>query len=247
MAQARRTKKAKAKANPKRGNGRDIKPAVAVFRQGLGFFVMGAFTGILAILFWQGYNSEEQGDMGSGLKAMINQSRVQAEKRAAETIPPEPVLVDKAPRIKPKYDFYTVLPEIEEVLPKDTSDLPPPVVAVTTRSESTSASKSKPRSSVNSSAPEPKTPPINHRPLPPGSAYMLQVASYAQKADAERLKAKLALGGMRASVQKVSIEKKVYFRVRIGPYSDYGTMTSDDYKLSKMGFKAMRLRLSKAG
>jgi cell division protein FtsN len=245
MAQARRTKKAK--ANPRRGNGQDMKPAAAVFRQGLGFFVTGAFTGILAILFWQGYNSEEQSDMGSGLKAMIKQSRVQAEKRAAEIIPPEPVLVDKAPRIKPKYDFYTVLPEIEEVLPKDTPDLPPPVVAVTTRSESTSASKSRPRASVNSSTSEPKTPPISYRPLPPGSVYMLQVASYAQKADAERLKAKLALGGMRASIQKVSIEKKVYFRVRIGPYSDYGTMTSDDYKLSNMGFKAMRLRLSKAG
>lgn len=246
MAQARRTKKAKAKANPKRGSGRGIKPAAAVFRQGLGFFVTGAFTGILAILFWQGYNSEEQGDMGSGLKAMINQSKAQAEKRAAETMPPEPVLVDKAPRIKPRYDFYTVLPEIEEVLPKDTPDLTPPVVAVTTKAESTSASKSRPGASVNSSVPEPQTPPINYRPLPPGSAYMLQVASYAQRADAERIKAKLALGGMRASIQKVSIDKKAYFRVRIGPYSDYGTMTSDDYKLSKMGFKAMRLRLSKA-
>ncbi|MCP4011362.1 MAG: hypothetical protein GY726_17825, partial [Proteobacteria bacterium] len=52
---------------------------------------------------------------------------------------------------------------------------------------------------------------------------------------------------MRASIQKVSIENKDYFRVRIGPYLDYGTMTSDDYKLSKLGFKAMRLRVSRAG
>ena len=85
------------------------------------------------------------------------------------------------------------------------------------------------------------------RTLPPGSAYMLQVVSYGQQADAERLKAKLAQEGMRASIQKVSIENKDYFRVRIGPYSDYGTMTSDDYKLSKLGFKAMRLRISRAG
>jgi len=83
--------------------------------------------------------------------------------------------------------------------------------------------------------------------LPPGSAYMLQVASYGQRADAERLKAKLALSGMRASIQKVSIESKNYFRVRIGPYLDYGSMTSDDYKLSQLGFKAMRLRISRAG
>lgn len=235
MAQARRNKKAK--ANPKKGSSSRLKNSAIAFRQGLGFFITGAMTGILAILFWQGYNSAEQGDMGSGLKAMIDQSRVQAKQREAEVVPPEPVLVDKAPRIKPQYDFYTVLPEIEEVLPKDAAELPP---------SPTSVSKPRPAAVVNSERPKPPSrAPV--KPLPPGSAYMLQVASYGQKADAERLKAKLALGGMRASIQKVSIENKDYFRVRIGPYSDYGTMTSDDYKLSNMGFKAMRLRISKAG
>jgi len=76
---------------------------------------------------------------------------------------------------------------------------------------------------------------------------MLQVASYGQRADAENLKAKLAFGGLRSSVQEVSIDGKKYYRVRVGPYADYGSMTSDDYKLSKMGFKAMRLKISKAG
>jgi cell division protein FtsN len=229
MAQARRKK---AKANPKRGSGRNLKPTISAFKTGLGFFITGAFAGVLAILFWQGYQSDAQGDMGSGLKAMINQSKQQAEIRAAESVPPEPVLVDKAPRIKPQYDFYTVLPEIEEVLPKEAAPPPTPVASV----------KIKP---VSKAGAKPATRDI--RTLPPGSAYMLQVVSYGQQVDAERLKAKLALEGMRASIQKVSIENKDYFRVRIGPYSDYGTMTSDDYKLSKLGFKAMRLRISRAG
>lgn len=208
-----------------------MKPAWAAFKSGLGFFITGAFTGILTILFWQGYQSDSQGDLGSGLKAMISQSKEQAEQRAAEVVPPEPVLVDKAPRIKPKYDFYTVLPEIEEVLPKDVASLPP-VASVKTKA----ISKTKPKAVAK-----------DVRTLPPGSAYMLQVVSYGQQADADRLKAKLALSGMRASIQKVSIENKDYYRVRIGPYSDYGSMTADDYKLSKLGFKAMRLRLSRAG
>lgn len=230
MAQARRKK---AKASPKRGIGRNLKPTISAFKTGLGFFITGAFTGVLAILFWQGYQSDAQGDMGSGLKAMISQSKQQAEIRAAESVPPEPVLVDKAPRIKPQYDFYTVLPEIEEVLPKEAAPPPPPPVA-SVKTKPASKSRTKPATR-------------DIRTLPPGSAYMLQVVSYGQQADAERLKAKLALGGMRASIQKVSIENKDYFRVRIGPYSDYGTMTSDDYKLSKLGFKAMRLRVSRAG
>jgi len=230
MAQARRKK---AKTNPKRGSGRNLKPAITAFRQGIGFFVTGVLTGVLALLYWQGYQSDAEGDLGSGIRAMISRSEQQAAIRAAENVAPEPVLVDNAPRIKPKYDFYTVLPEIEEVLPKDAQDLPQ-VASVDIKS-----------------APKPKAAPKaavkNVRQLPPGGAYMLQVASYGHQADAERLKAKLALNGMRASIQKVSIESKNYFRVRIGPYADYGTMTADDYKLSKLGFKAMRLRISKAG
>ncbi len=229
MAQARRKK---AKTNPKRGSGRNLKPTISAFKTGLGFFIAGAFSGVLSILFWQGYQSDAQGDMGSGLKELISQSKQQAEIRAAESVPPEPVLVDKAPRIKPQYDFYTVLPEIEEVLPKETARPPTPVVSVKTKA----VSKTKARPATK-----------DVRALPPGSAYMLQVASYGHQVDAERLKAKLALGGMRASIQKVSIENKDYFRVRIGPYLDYGTMTSDDYKLSKLGFKAMRLRVSRGG
>jgi len=236
MAQARRTKKTRAKANPKRASKGNLKPALTAFKNGLGFFIAGALTGVLSILFWQGYQSDTEGDMGSGLKAMITQSREQAAIRAAESVPPEPVLVDNAPRIKPQYDFYTVLPEIEEVLPKDTPELPP-VVSVKTKTAVKSKATPKPTSASAKNASK----------LPSGSAYMLQVASYGQLVDAERLKAKLALNGMRASIQKVSIESKNYFRVRIGPYSDYGSMTSDDYKLSQLGFKAMRLRISRAG
>ncbi len=229
MAQARRTKKAK--ANPKRGSGRNTKSFMAAFRHGMGFFITGVFTGVLGIVLWQGYQSEAQGDMGSGLKAMIMQSQQQAAMRAAEPLAPEPILVDNAPRIKPEYDFYTVLPEIEEVLPKGTPELPPAApVSKMAVAEAKPTARSK-----------------DARSLPAGSAYMLQVASYGQQVDAERLKAELALNGMRASIQKVSIENKKYFRVRIGPYSDYGTMTSDDYKLSQLGFKAMRLRISRAG
>jgi cell division protein FtsN len=234
VAQARRTKKTRAKANPKRASKRNLRPAITAFKNGFGFFIAGALTGVLSILFWQGYQSDAEGDMGSGLKAMITQSREQAAIRAAESVPPELVLVDNAPRIKPQYDFYTVLPEIEEVLPKDAPELPP-VASVKTKTAV--KPKTTPKSTSAKTASK----------LPPGSAYMLQVASYGQRADAERLKAKLALSGMRASIQKVSIESKNYFRVRIGPYLDYGSMTSDDYKLSQLGFKAMRLRISRAG
>lgn len=232
MAQARRKK---AKTNPKRGSRSSYAgPIFAAFRRGFSVFTTGALAGVLATLLWQGYHSEDQGDLGSGLKDMIRQSKLQAQRRAEQIVPPEVVLVDKAPRVKPQYDFYTVLPEIEEVMPSDASLLAPPVSAVKVTK--------KPKVKDKAAAPVQTPKPVNS-----GSTFMLQVASYGAKAEAERLKAKLALGGMRASVQHVTIDQKNFYRVRIGPYADYGSMTSDDYKLSQMGFKAMRLRLSKAG
>lgn len=123
-----------------------------------------------------------------------------------------------------------MLPEFEEVLPKDA---PAEVTSI-------AVAKSENKSKV-------KAKPVVDNALKPGGSYVLQVASYGQRADAEKLKAKLALGGLRSHVQEVSIESKKYYRVRVGPYSDYGSMTSDDYKLSRMGFKALRLKISKAG
>lgn len=249
MAQARRKKQAK--INPKRGAGKsNIGPIFAAFRRGFGLLSTGALAGVLGTLMWQGYHSDNQGDMGSGLKKMREQSL-----HAAEQAPiPEPILIDKTPRPKSQYDFYTVLPAIEEVMPKDAGEL---LVAQKAASSKVASSKvdrqpqkSKPAEKAKSASGnkvEVKTVKVKPKPLKAGSSYVLQVASYGNKAVADRLKAKLALGGMRANIQKVSIDGKDYFRVRIGPYSDYGSMTSDDYKLSKMGHKAMRLRLSKAG
>ena len=229
MAQARRRKPAK--SSPKKRTGRGAKAAFSAFRQGFSFFVTGVFAGVLGVLFWQGYQSDSQGDMGSGLRAMITQSRQQAKLQEAKAVAPTPVLVDKAPRAKTPYEFYTVLPEFEEVLPKD---MP---------AEVTSVAVSKPENKRKVKA----KPVADKKTLKPGGSYVLQVASYGQRADAEKLKAKLALGGLRSHVQEVSIESKKYYRVRVGPYSDYGSMTSDDYKLSRMGFKALRLVISEPG
>lgn len=228
MAQARRRKPAK--SSPKKRAGRGTKAAFSVFKQGFSFFVTGVLAGVLGVLFWQGYQSDSEGDMGSGLREMVEQSRQQAKLQASKAVAPKPVLVDKAPRAKTPYEFYTVLPEFEEVLPKDA---PAEVTSI-------AVAKSENKSKV-------KAKPVVDNALKPGGSYVLQVASYGQRADAEKLKAKLALGGLRSHVQEVSIESKKYYRVRVGPYSDYGSMTSDDYKLSRMGFKALRLKISKAG
>ncbi|MCP3671029.1 MAG: hypothetical protein GY814_11475 [Gammaproteobacteria bacterium] len=95
---------------------------------------------------------------------------------------------------KPRFDFYTILPEMEVVVPDPVSE-PEPVMKRSTTA--TSSGKV------------------------PGRAagYVLQMGSFRSLADADRLKASLALVGIQAEIQRVMIKGgDVYHRVRSGPY-----------------------------
>jgi cell division protein FtsN len=66
--------------------------------------------------------------------------------------------------------------------------------------------------------------PVVNPPAKPGvdsALYFVQAGSFQNADDAEKLKAKLALVGMEASVQKADIPGKgVFHRVRLGPYKE---------------------------
>jgi len=49
--------------------------------------------------------------------------------------------------------------------------------------------------------------------------YVLQAGSYRNEADADRVRAQLALQGVNAKVQRVAVDTDVWHRVRIGPIS----------------------------
>ncbi len=60
------------------------------------------------------------------------------------------------------------------------------------------------------------------RPAPetrPGT-YLIQAGSYKRFADADRIRAQLALQGIESTVQKVSVDKDTWHRIRIGPVSN---------------------------
>jgi cell division protein FtsN len=53
----------------------------------------------------------------------------------------------------------------------------------------------------------------------PGT-YVLQAGSYKHFADADRVRAQLALQGIESTVQKVSVDNDTWHRIRIGPVSN---------------------------
>ena len=68
--------------------------------------------------------------------------------------------------------------------------------------------------------------------------YFLQAASFRSHADAEKLRARLALKGFKSITQvRSSVEKGTLYRVRLGPYESKRKSKSDKTKLEQLGIR----------
>ncbi|HHQ41822.1 MAG TPA: SPOR domain-containing protein [Chromatiales bacterium] len=115
-----------------------------------------------------------------------------------------------APR--PRFDFYTILPEQEVVIPDE--DRRPPAGGAPPAGEA------------------------------PGTRYMLQAGSFRRYADADRLKARLALIGIEADIQKVTIQGgETWHRVRIGPFRSRAEVDAVRARLREHRINAILLKV----
>jgi len=81
-------------------------------------------------------------------------------------------------------------------------------------------------------------------PAPASDVLFLQAGAFQKPADADNLKARLALMGVEASVQQVTLaEKGVLHRVRIGPYANPDEMAKTRTLLAQNGIQASVVRV----
>jgi len=145
------------------------------------------------------------------------------------------------PPTKPRFVFHQLLPELEVLVPDEelnnaASSAPRPSPKSRQQKESSPAATSpKPRKTAKPEKPK--------KPTADGASYLVQVASLRKASDAEQLKAKLALLGIRSSIQRVTINGKDYHRVRAGPYRGSQEMNKTRALLSSNGFQGMAIRL----
>ena len=76
----------------------------------------------------------------------------------------------------------------------------------------------------------------------PGS-YVLQAGSFSGFADADRMKANLALLGIESRIQKVTIDTSTYHRVRIGPINDLDELNRVRRQLRDARIEVMVIRM----
>lgn len=119
---------------------------------------------------------------------------------------------DKPASKKPRYDFFTVLEEVEVAVPE--KEL---------------------RQQAKTEAKQPTDKTAVQKKITGKGNYIIQVGSFRNPKDAESMKAQLAFLGATAHIQKVTINDKTWQRVRVGPYSSASEVENMRKRLSSSG------------
>lgn len=137
-----------------------------------------------------------------GVPAPDRQEARDVKKTAPAPVPPPP---------KPRFDFYTILPGMEVVVPEQ---------EITGR----------PREGV--------------RQVEAPGTYLLQTGSFRTLQQADQLKARLALLGLKADIQTVTIDnRETWHRVRVGPFKDLEALNTARARLKENDLDAILLRV----
>jgi len=190
-----------------RGNGREKKPM-----PGFVWFLAGLVLGLFATLIvYLDRQPDNNTSFGAAVQQELNKLRNSKDNEYKK--PAEKKTDEKKPR-EPRFNFYTILPELEVLIPDAETTMPGKNAA---RSGNDKATGNK--------------------------QYILQAGSLRNRGDADKLKARLALLGFEPSIQSVTINGEDWFRVRIGPYRNSDEMYRNLNALHKHDIDAMAMEL----
>ncbi len=171
--------------------------------------LIGLASGLL--IMWATQHLFQGGRPFRGLARLFSHSpatKVAAVQPAAPSTPPAPP--------KPKFDFYTILPEVETVIPD------------------------RPVKGASTAAAVPELPGKGVRYVLQAAAY-----ASGKDADHLRARLALA-GMEAYTQKVVIEGRGAYYRVRLGPFARLQDMDAADHELAKLGIKAIRLKVKKA-
>lgn len=164
------------------------------------------------------------GDRWKGVDGLLPKPNPEAR---APARPEEPVAQDApapAPR-KPQYKFYDIL-RGEEVIPD----------AELNAQARVEAEQAQQAAQVDPAVEPPPAVPAD------GVRYLIQAGAFRSLADADAVKARIALTGEVARVESAQIEGGTIYRVRLGPYPNAGALATAKQALASHGIDAVAIR-----
>ncbi|MGN6091884.1 MAG: SPOR domain-containing protein [Luteibacter jiangsuensis] len=239
-------------ATRKKGKGRQAVRNGSSGMPGWGWALIGILAGAMLMAFAM---------RGTWMPMMRQHDGPEPNPQATAQKGSDPGVVDQTEAEKPKkpsYDFYSVLSEKEVRIPDAEiraqasaeaqqkqqqqaaqQQAALQAAAAQQQAQATAAAANLPKATTQTvtAVPAQAAPAAAS-----GSGYLLQVGAFPSAADAEALKAKLALQGFVANVQSVKVGAQTYNRVRLGPFKSATDLESTKQRLQAAGISAIALK-----
>ncbi|SFP58248.1 SPOR domain-containing protein [Pseudomonas borbori] len=146
---------------------------------------------------------------------------------------------------KPKYDFYTLLPESEVIVPPDALPPPAPAQPAVTPEQAAKIDAARALAALNGETPPP-APPVAPAPTvtqaPLSTQFFLQAGSFRRKDDAESVRAQITLLGQSVRVESGRVREETWYRVLVGPFANREQLAVSQKALSANGFGNLLLQ-----
>ncbi|MEG5265280.1 SPOR domain-containing protein [Pseudomonas sp. JDS28PS106] len=224
---------AKKKPAPKRGASRYQAPAKKPI-PGWVWLAVGLTVGAFIVFLMK----LEPG--GADIKREKAEAKAAAKIAEANKTPPSPT----AP-VKPKYDFYTLLPESEVIVPNEAvpEKTPPAVapVAPVTPEQAAKIDTARAQAALSGLTPPPAPPVATNKPAPV-TTFVLQAGSFRKQADADKVRAQIIMLGQSANVESGTVKDETWYRVMVGPFSNREQLTTAQKQLAAGGFNNLLLQ-----
>jgi cell division protein FtsN len=152
---------------------------------------------------------------------------------------------------KPKYDFYTLLPESEVIVPLDAPAEKPPTAL--TPDELAKADAARALAALGGQTPPPLpastppgtpavTPPPSLAKAPVSTQFFLQAGSFRKQADADKVRAQIIMLGQSVQVESGNVREETWYRVLVGPFASREQLTQAQKSLAAGGFSNLLLQ-----
>ncbi len=183
--------------------------------------VVGLLLGLGLAAAWMIYGDRDQLD--ALLPKPDPEARAPTPDRDREPVAQEPAKPEAG---KPSYDFYTVLPEKQVELPANAEPVAGTAPATPTATPTATPPSPAPTAAARAAS----------------GGGQLQAGAFSAAADAEALRAKLALLGQTARIETVESGGRTLHRVRLGPYASAAERDAAQKALADAGIGATTVR-----
>ncbi|MET1081196.1 MAG: SPOR domain-containing protein [Pseudomonas sp.] len=168
----------------------------------------------------------------------VKRPRLDTPRPTTSQVPDKPTTPSPTQPVKPKYDFYTLLPESEVIVPPDAAaEKTPPVV---TPEEAAKIDAARAQAALNGQTPPPA--PVVIAKAPVTTQFFLQAGSFRKQGDADKVRAQIILLGQNVQVESGKVREEVWYRVLVGPFASREQLSQAQKQLAGSGFSNLLLQ-----